>query len=213
MSKDAWLNWYLDRRVEEGVIRFSSLLLSEFGTSRRRVLDFGCGTGRNTVYLAKLGFKAYAFDWSEASIRVTKQELSHEGQNASNLRVWDMNETPFPYSDSYFDAVLVMRVMHHTYSEGIRRIAAEISRLTKSGGLLYEVPAFERAHRPESCMEPEPSTFVPSSGDETGIPHHFFTKGELITLFPCFDPVELDVKYDYHYCFTARRRSDSIRDH
>lgn len=179
-------------------------LLKEAGSSR--VLDFGCGTDRNTVYLDRLGFEIHGFDWSEAAVTAARRELSHAGLGA-DLRVWDMNETPFPYSDSYFDAVLVLRVMHHTYVEKIEHMAGEISRITKSGGLLYlEVPAYERAHRPLPCSEPEPGTFVPSSGDEAGIPHHFFRNEELASLFSDFTPLELDVKYDYHYCFTARRR-------
>ena len=203
MSKDSWLNWYQDREVEEGVIRFSHLL-KEAGSSR--VLDFGCGTGRNTVHLAGLGFETHGFDWSEASVATAKNELSQAGLGA-DLRVWDMNETPFPYTDSYFDAVLIMRVMHHTYAEKIRRIASEIGRFTKSGGLLYtEVPALELAHRPTPCTEPEPGTFVPSTGDEAGVPHHFFRKEELTSMFSDFISLELDVKYDYHYCFTARRK-------
>jgi SAM-dependent methyltransferase len=138
-------------------------------------------------------------------VATAKDELSRAGLDA-DLRVWDMNETPLPYPDSYFDAVLVMRVMHHTYVEKIKRIAAEIGRLTKRGGLLYaEVPAYERAHRPYPCTEPEPGTFLPSSGDEAGIPHHFFRREELVSLFPGFVPLELEVKYDYHYCFTARK--------
>ena len=28
----------------------------------RKVLDLGCGTGRNTIYLAKQGFLVYALD-------------------------------------------------------------------------------------------------------------------------------------------------------
>jgi len=31
-------------------------------------LDLGCGEGRNTVYLASLGFKTYAADISESGI-------------------------------------------------------------------------------------------------------------------------------------------------
>ena len=107
MSKDAWLNWYPEREVEEGVVRFSRLL-KESGSSR--VLDFGCGTGRNTVYLARLGFETHGFDWSEAAVAAAKQELSRAGLGA-DLRVWDMNETPYPYSDAKRCASVIIRVI------------------------------------------------------------------------------------------------------
>jgi SAM-dependent methyltransferase len=61
LSKDAWLNWYPEREVEEGVRRFAQALKE---ASSPRVLDFGCGTGRNAVYLARFGFRMHGFDWS-----------------------------------------------------------------------------------------------------------------------------------------------------
>jgi SAM-dependent methyltransferase len=206
MSKDAWLNWYQDRKVEDSVVNFARIL-KEAGSLR--VLDLGCGTGRNTVYLARLGFEVHGFDWSQAAVEICKQELSKMGLDA-DIRVWDMNETPFPYSTSYFDAVLVMKVMHHTYVEKIRRIAAEIQRLIKRGGFLYvEVPTYKKVLKPlpggaKSGAEPEPGTFVPSWGDEAGIPHHHFRKEELIALFPEFTPLGLEERNE-HYCLTARR--------
>lgn len=100
-----------------------------------------------------------------------------------------------------------MKVMHHIYAEKVNRIAAEITRFTKGGGILYiEAPAYERAHRPESYTEPEPGTYVHTSGDEKGVPHHFFREDELTSLFSGFAPLDLSVKYDYHYCFTALRK-------
>ena len=72
MSKDAWLDWYRDRKVEESVLRLATGL-KKAGASR--ILDFGCGTGRHTVYLARMGFEVYGFDWSEAALDATKREL------------------------------------------------------------------------------------------------------------------------------------------
>src|SRR5438876_6570282 len=199
MSKDAWLDWYQDKRVEEGVVDFAKMLKE---AAANRILDFGCGTGRNTVYLVRVGFEVYGFDWSEAAVAATRQELSREKLDA-NLQVWDMNQTPLPYDRSFFHGILAMRVLHHTYVDRIKRIASEIERITKTGGLLYvEVPTYEKAMRQKregsKSKEPEPGTFVPLEGDEAGIPHHHFRKDELVSLFPGFTPKTLDEKSEHH---------------
>ncbi len=204
-NKDAWVDWYKDGRVAEHIPVLARLLKE---ANAERVLDFGTGTGRHTVYLAKMGFEVYGFDWSEASVRVANRELARQGLSA-NLRVWDMTETPLPYADSFFDGVIGVRVLHHTYAEKIRRIALEIERITKVGGLVYvEVPTYEKALRQKlegmRSKEPEPGTFVPSERDEAGIPHHHCTRVELLKLFPNFT-VRTFEEYDEHYCFTGIR--------
>ncbi len=137
--KDTWLDWYPDRRVEQGVVSLAASLLKKWRRASR-VLDFGCGTGRHTVYLAKLGFDVYGFDWSRKAISRTREEL-HKERLSAKLRIWDMNGIPFPYASSFFDGVLVMRVFHHTFSDKIRKIATEIERVTRKGGYIYvEVP-------------------------------------------------------------------------
>ena len=60
--QDTWLDWYNDRRIEENVVLLVKRLLE---AKVRRVLDFGTGTGRHAVYLARIGFEVYGFDWSD----------------------------------------------------------------------------------------------------------------------------------------------------
>ena len=203
--KDTWLNWYKDRRVEDGVVTFADLLRK---ANARNVLDFGTGTGRHTVYLTSLGFNVYGFDWSENAITITKEELSKK-QLSADLRVWDMNHNPLPYNDEFFDAILAVRVLHHTYMHKIERIVSEILRVTRVGGYLYlEVPTYEKAIKQRldgaKSEEPEPGTFIPTAGDEAGVPHHHFKLNELLTVFAQFKLLTLEEK-DGHYCFTGVR--------
>jgi SAM-dependent methyltransferase len=202
-NKDSWIGWYKDRKIEEGV-GVAARLLRE--ANARKVLDFGSGTGRHTVYLAKMGFEVYGFDWSEAAVRLAKRELAKQGLSAE-LRVWDMTVIPLPYPDSFFDGVVAVRVIHHTFANAVRRVAAEIERITKLGGLVYvEVPTYEKAQRLDGMRseEPEPGTFIPSEGDEAGIPHHLCTREKLVTLFPNCTMRTLDEREE-HYCFTGIR--------
>ncbi|MDG6954152.1 MAG: hypothetical protein JRN33_04120 [Nitrososphaerota archaeon] len=52
--KGASLNWYQDRKVEEDVVLFAERL---HAGRLSKVLDFGCGTGRNTVYPCQDGIR------------------------------------------------------------------------------------------------------------------------------------------------------------
>jgi SAM-dependent methyltransferase len=204
--KDTWLEWYKDRRACEGVVAFAEVLRN---AKFRRTLDFGTGTGRHTIYLAKMGFEVYGFDWSETAIAIAKRELEKERLSAE-LTVWDMNETPLPYSDHFFDAVIAVRVLHHTYIEKIARIASEIARITKVGGYLYlEAPTYEKTLKEKAegakSEEPEPGTFVPFEGEEAGVPHHHFRLDEMLTAFGNFKLLKLEEK-DEHYFFTGIKK-------
>ena len=204
--KDTWLDWYNDRRIEENVVLLVKRLLE---AKVRRVLDFGTGTGRHAVYLARIGFEVYGFDWSDAAIRITKQEMSRERFSAQ-LTVWDMNDTPLPYDDGFFDAVIAVKVLHHTYIEKIRRIASEIARITHESGYVYiEAPTYEEAMKQKlegvRFDEPEPGTFIPLNGNEVGVPHHHFTRDEILKTLENFRLISLEEKND-HYCFTGIKR-------
>jgi SAM-dependent methyltransferase len=126
MSKDSWLSWYQVRRVERGVADLASRLTD---TGPSRILDFGCGTGRHTVYLARMDFDVFGFDWSGAAIEIAKRELANQKLEAY-LQIWDMNNTPLPYKDSFFDVVISVRVLHHTFGDKIKRIASFLQQLT-----------------------------------------------------------------------------------
>jgi len=203
--KDTWLDWYQTQQVDENVVSIAELLKQK-GVSR--VLDFGCGTGRHTVYLASLGFDVFGFDWSEASISVATRELSKKGLHA-NLQVWDMNEIPLPYDDSFFDCVLSIRVFHHTLVDKIRLIASEIQRITGRGGYIYvEVPSWHENEKIENqdAFEVEPRTLIWSKGKEANLPHHHFLREELVDLFQGCTVQQLDEE-NGHYCLSLIRNS------
>src|SRR4051812_37789049 len=45
----------------------------------KRVLDFGCGSGENTILLSRRGAHVYAMDISESLIKVARQRLAING--------------------------------------------------------------------------------------------------------------------------------------
>jgi SAM-dependent methyltransferase len=212
MVSDVWKSWYATKEgtVEPEIPRLFELL--EKGNASR-ILDYGCGTGRHIVFLARKGLEVYGFDASETAIQRARELIGNENLKA-NLKVWDMTQ-PLPYRENFFDAVLASRVVHHTYARNMELIAREIDRVLKSGGYLFlQVSAHCRdktlpdKRENKNFREVEPRTFVPLKGEEKGIPHHEFTKKELSRLFANYRFIHLHHGTEHYpgWCLIARKR-------
>ncbi len=207
LKPDPWIDWYCGREgeVEEEIPELEKILTMNDVV---RILDLGCGTGRHTLYFARRGFKLTGLDQSGAAIERAKKLLKQKGASA-NLRSWDMISTLNPYDNSFFDAIIAIKVIHHTTMMKIRRILAEITRITKRGGLLHlNSPTYEKAiglkKRGAKSDEVESGTFLPHEGEERGILHHHFTETELRELVSGWNILDLHVRAE-HYILTAMK--------
>jgi len=163
------------------------------------VLDLGCGTGRHLVLFAKEGFEVYGLDSAPEGIEIAKDWLAEK--NLSCELIVHQMEEKFPYQDSFFDAVISIQVMHHNKIEKIKFTINEIERVLKPGGLLFiTVPTLERFNRKNrwNLKKVEKGTFVPHSGPEKGLFHHFFTKREIYKVFNGFQIKEIYIDKTKH---------------
>jgi SAM-dependent methyltransferase len=103
-------------------------------SSKMSVAEIGCGPGRGTMYLAKLGLDVIAVDISEASlVRASKRAPAAHFVRATNLAL--------PFEDGSFDAVISDGVIHHT--PDAYRSVRENARILRDGGFLY-LSAYKR---------------------------------------------------------------------
>jgi SAM-dependent methyltransferase len=203
-----WDYWYARKgtKIEPDVPELEELF-ARAGVSR--ILDYGCGIGRHTLYFARKGYDTYGFDKSETAISSARNLLAKENLGA-NLIVWDMARK-LPYEDAFFDAVLAVRVIHHTTLDQIRRIFAEINSILRVSGYLFmQVPEYEehlRALKEDKVQVIEPGTHVPLEGEEMGVPHHCFTKEELLGFLANFSIENIHLREHTHdgFCVTARK--------
>ncbi len=97
----------------------------------KRAVDCGCGGGRYTVALKKVGFdKVVGVDWSEEALegaRLRAGEAGIEGVIYKRANVLDL-----PFDDNEFDFVFSNGVLHHT--ENVLRGIRELLRVMKPGG-------------------------------------------------------------------------------
>jgi SAM-dependent methyltransferase len=97
-----------------------------------RLLDAGCGTGRNLVEFGSLG-EAEGVDFSDEAVAFCHERGLHGVRNAR------VEELPFP--DGRFDLILATDVIEHL--EDDRRALLELRRVATPGArLVVTVPAY-----------------------------------------------------------------------
>ncbi len=169
----------------------------------KRVLDLGCGTGRHLVHLSRQGFEVYGFDKSPKALSIACEWLAEE-HLVADVRE-HMMEEPFPYLNDFFDAVISTQVIHHNRMENIMKTVSEIGRVLRRAGVLFVTfPIF--ANIPQEGKEDwnlkpiEPGTYIPRSGPEAGIPHHYFEIEEIPGIFSDFKILEIFTDDANHRC-------------
>lgn len=117
----------------EHVIRFVARNYYKRERSSVKILDFGCGAGAHTWYLAREGFDVYAFDGSKSAVERAQARLDREGLSAS-LKVADALNTGYP--DDFFDAVCDNFCIYSNLTENIRSMYDSIYNMLKPEGML-----------------------------------------------------------------------------
>jgi len=103
-----------------------------------RVLDAGCGYGRNLVHLLRQGCEIYALDSDRDSVEhVRRLSVSlGAGLPAENFQVASIEQMPFP--DAFVDVVICNSVLHFArHEEHFRAMLAELWRVLRPGGMLF----------------------------------------------------------------------------
>jgi tellurite methyltransferase len=116
---------------------FDQILRGRFD-KRRRVLDAGCGDGRNLIYLLQRGFECYGIDSESSAIDVIRQTAARLAPDlpATNFAVADL--TCLPYPDGRMHAVICSAVLHFAHDEDhFTAMVTEMWRVLASGGLLF----------------------------------------------------------------------------
>ena len=107
-------------------------------TPGMRVLDAGCGTGRNLVYLLRAGYEVFGADADERAVQSTRR-LAASLAPASlpeNFRTEPLESMSFP--DGFADVVISSAVLHFARDDAqFEAMLRGTWRVLKPGGLLF----------------------------------------------------------------------------
>jgi SAM-dependent methyltransferase len=116
---------------------FDQILRGNIATGMR-VLDAGCGYGRNLVHLLREGCEVFAIDEDPEGVEHVRQ-LSASLQAklpAENFRVGSIERMPFP--DKFADVVICNAVLHFARDDKhFLSMLEELWRVLKPGGMLF----------------------------------------------------------------------------
>ena len=98
-----------------------------------KVLDIGCGEGKDAVYMAKLGYTVTAFDLTESGIAKT-QRLAKEAGVRINAYVDDINTFE---TKERFEIIYSSGTLQYLQPDKIQPFFEKICRITNPNGINY----------------------------------------------------------------------------
>lgn len=99
-----------------------------------KVLDIGCGEGKDAVYMAQQGYSVMAFDLTASGIRKTMRLAEERGVKTLHAYVDDIND--FETAET-FDIIYSTGTIQYLKEENIAGFFEKVRRLTNPNGLNY----------------------------------------------------------------------------
>ncbi|MCW8915658.1 MAG: class I SAM-dependent methyltransferase [Magnetovibrio sp.] len=108
---------------------YTALIEALEGDGPHRVLDLGCGPGRDLVYFTSQGIEAVGLDGTEEFVKMARAETGCE--------VLHQNFLSLNLKDEHFDGVFANASLFHVPIQELPRVLGELYAALKPGGVLF----------------------------------------------------------------------------
>lgn len=132
--QDAYSNWSTsydsDRNLTRDLDQYATreTLANQYYHS---ILEIGCGTGKNTAFLAEIGANVWAIDFSSGMLEKARQKVQ-----AEHVAFLTANITkPWPFRDQSAGIVVCNLVLEHI--QDLTFVFSEASRTLDTGGRFF----------------------------------------------------------------------------
>ena len=116
---------------------FDQILKNRFAPEMK-ILDAGCGGGRNLIYFLRSGFRVFGVDRNPEAVEYVQSlaRMLAPDLSAGNFRVSSIEKMPFP--DQSFDLIISNAVLHFADDEPhFNRMLREMWRVLKPSGMFF----------------------------------------------------------------------------
>ncbi|MEG6588529.1 methyltransferase domain-containing protein [Paenibacillus barengoltzii] len=149
-------------------------------TKHLKLLDVGCGEGKDAVFFARNGYDVTAFDVSDAGIEKTRKLAEQAG-----VRVNVFKADILDYRlDTHYDIIFSSGVLHYIKPEYRKDIFENYKQFTNENGL-HVLNVF--VHKPFIAPPPEkePNAYKWYSGELLSHYHNWLIKDSSEVVFDC----------------------------
>jgi len=181
--REKGLIWGLE--PSEGAVKAAEFLNGS--TNKKRILDVGCGYGRDLAYFFSKDYEVTGVDFSEEAVNLGKELFP-------NIRFDVSNVIPLPYEDESFDAVYGYSSLHLLNQEGRQRFLQESRRVLADGGYVIQTVASTNDPDYGNGEETEENSFI----SKRGVIKHFYTLETLLKEFDKFKVLKTEEVKIHH---------------
>ncbi len=118
-----------------------------------KALDMGCSTGRNALYLSRLGFDVTAVDSNPGAIATLQSIIAEEQIRNIDARIYDINQA---HLDDTFDFIACTVTLMFLDPGRVDQVIADMQKCTSPGGYNLIVCAMNTDEHP--CLVNFPFT-------------------------------------------------------
>ena len=103
-----------------------------------RILDAGCGIGRNVEYLIRKGFDVWGVDKQEEAIHIMKENCHHGNPEYDATRFSIADLVNLSFADQYFNWIISSAVLHFAENQAhFTRLFDEMVRVLAVNGVIW----------------------------------------------------------------------------
>lgn len=107
-------------------------------TLGKKILDAGCGIGRNSEFFIRNNFNIFGIDLDERAIQNAKEQIVLWNAHFDLERFFVANLIEIPFPDNNFDFIISSAVLHFSKDRAhFKKLFEELIRVLNPGGILF----------------------------------------------------------------------------
>jgi len=148
---------------------------------KARILDLGCGGGRNAHYLAQEGCEVHGVDISPSAVDFCQGRLKRFNLSGT-FKQGEM--TRIPYEDSFFDGIVCVAALDHVTMKGAKKAVKEMRRVKSAEATMFitfDPPGRDEEIRGEAEEQEDGSLYF-VKGEQKGMLFRRYSDDEIRNL-------------------------------